>query len=284
MKIFYDKRQSVKENDSFSPSAGKPEQVVESWKQLGIPLELSTFTPLTLSELTLAHDPNYVEEVLNGRRNNGFGNRSLEIANALTWVAGSMVAAAKYSFENRQPSFSPTSGAHHAGYDSGSGFCTFNFLVIAAQIIRNLGAKRVGIIDLDCHWGDGTVDIMERLKLDYIQHYSFGAERVQRGKSAEEWLKSLPERLMEFKGCDLLIYNAGVDPHVNDPLGGKLTTEQLRKRDRIVFEIAKEICPAIATSLAGGYQRDERGTIAPVLRLHDATLRECVQLCGLPIQ
>jgi acetoin utilization deacetylase AcuC-like enzyme len=280
MKIFFDARQSVKTNDSFSPSAQKPAQVVESWKKLDIPLEIESFTPLTKEGISLAHDPKYVDAVLSCLQSNGFGNTSEELAKAFPWVCGSMVAAAVHAFSQKKPAFSPTSGAHHAHYASGGNFCTFNFLVIAAMVVQKLGAKRIGIIDLDCHHGDGTLDIIEKLKLDFIQHYSFGEQNITRGKSAENWLSELPAELFKFEGCDFLIYNAGVDSHIDDQLGGILTTEQLKLRDHYVFSTAQRICPAIAVSLAGGYQRDDKDSISPVLRLHDQTLIECDEVFG----
>jgi len=57
---------------------------------------------------------------------------------------------------------------------------------------------------------------------------------------------------------DLLLYQAGADPQVDDPLAGWLTSEQLRERDRIVFEhCAGRVLP-IAWNLAGGYQKPLR--------------------------
>jgi acetoin utilization deacetylase AcuC-like enzyme len=75
--------------------------------------------------------------------------------------------------------------------------------------------------------------------------------------------------------CDLILYQAGADPHVDDPLGGWLTTEQLRERDRRVFAAAVEWHVPVAWNLAGGYQRTEDGGIGPVLEIHRNTMREC---------
>lgn len=83
----------------------------------------------------------------------------------------------------------------------------------------------------------------------------------------------LPNIVKGFAGCNLLIVNAGVDSHIDDPLGGILTTEQMAKLDRIVFEGAREIGVPVCVSLAGGYQVGEDGIIDAVLRLHDTTLR-----------
>lgn len=271
MNIFYDKRQSVAGDASLSPSAGKPALVLESWKQLDIPIALFSFEPLSAAEIALAHDREYVDAVLSGTAPNGFGNRDPEVASALVWVAGSMVAAAMHSFRTKETSFSPTSGAHHACYASGGDFCTFNFLVIAAIKTHQAGAGRVGILDLDYHYGNGSDDIILRLGLSYVRHYSSGNDTLAAVGTAEKWLKRLPDIVRGFCDVDLIIFNAGVDAHLSDPLGGMLTTEQLARRDRIVFETAQGLGVPVCVSLAGGYQVAQNGSIGAVLRLHDAT-------------
>jgi len=190
---------------------------------------------------------------------------------ALPWVCGSMVASALHSLQTGETTFSPTSGAHHAGFAHGGGFCTFNFLIISSILAHRNGAKGVGIIDLDRHFSDGTEDIIRKLDLSFITNYTFGALSVQKGLSAERWLARLKNDLQKFSGCDLLLFNAGVDSHELDKLGGILTTGQMARRDHIVFSMAHTLGIPICTSLAGGYQRDGSGSIAPVLRLHDTT-------------
>jgi acetoin utilization deacetylase AcuC-like enzyme len=68
--------------------------------------------------------------------------------------------------------------------------------------------------------------------------------------------------------ADVLFYQAGVDPHVDDPLGGIMTTEQLAERDRIVYETCREMGVPVVTNLAGGYQRP----VEKVVGLHVNTL------------
>ena len=72
-----------------------------------------------------------------------------------------------------------------------------------------------------------------------------------------------------MKDCDVILYQAGADPHVNDPLGGWLTTQQLHERDRLVFEAAAELGIPAAWNLAGGYQTP----LNKVLTIHDNTMR-----------
>jgi acetoin utilization deacetylase AcuC-like enzyme len=273
MKVFYDDRQSVKANSSFSPSAEKPAKVLESWLKLGIPFDVCSFEPLTVDEIALAHDRFYVDGVLSLEAPNGFGNMNPEVAGALPWVCGSMVAAALHAYNTGELSFSPTSGAHHACYAHGMCYCTFNFLVMAAIKVHQAGASWIGILDLDCHHGNGTINIIDRLGLDYIQHYSFGDEHLGFGRAAEEWVIRLPDIVSSFKGADLLIFNAGVDPHIEDPLGGMLTTRQMTLRDRLVFKVAKQLNLKVCVSLAGGYQVDAEGNIDKLLALHDTTFK-----------
>lgn len=282
MKVFYDQRQCVPCNRSFSPSAGKPGQVLESWRRLGISFGEPSFAPASVDDIALAHDRGYAEGVLSCALLNGYGNRSPEMASALPWVAGSMVAAALHTFHTGEASFSPTSGAHHACYASGEDFCTFNFLVIAAIKAHQAGAGRVGILDLDYHYGNGTDDIIGRRDLTYLRHYSSGGDQEARTAHPERWLKRLPDIVRQFAEAGLIIYNAGVDSHIDDPLGGNLSTGQLARRDAIVFETAREIGVPICTSLAGGYQVAADGSYRAVLRLHDATFAAAFEMLESP--
>jgi acetoin utilization deacetylase AcuC-like enzyme len=275
VKIFFDPRQSVTENDSFSPSAQKPALVVESWKQLGIPLEFPDFEACSREQIKRVHNPEYVDGVLDCTVYNGFGNRSPQVAAALPWVCGSMVAAALHALQNKVNTFSPTSGAHHARYQGGGAFCTFNFLALAAVLALKAGARRVGIVDCDMHHGDGTEDILKKLKLKNVLHYSFANEGRVSGNQGADFIDEFSAHLQRFKKCDLILFNAGADPHIDDPLGGVLTTDEMRSRDFILFLTMKEFGIPVATSLAGGYQRDEEGGIGPVLELHNNTLIEC---------
>ena len=81
-----------------------------------------------------------------------------------------------------------------------------------------------------------------------------------------------------MSGCDLILYQAGADPHINDPLGGVMTTDQMLRRDELVFQECKAMQVPVAWNLAGGYQRDDQHGIRPVLDLHDNTMRACVQV------
>jgi acetoin utilization deacetylase AcuC-like enzyme len=277
VKVFYTPRQTVLDHVGFSPSARKPAEVVASWQRLGVPLELVEPVPATIDELALAHDRAYVEGVLQCRIANGFGNRLPSVAASLPWTVGSFRDAARHSLRTREIAASPTSGFHHARWDNGHGFCTFNGLVVAARVLLRDGAGLIGILDADEHFGDGTDHILAHLArtdppvADAIRHYTFGSEQIT-PRTAEDWLARWPQIVGTFRDCDVILYQAGADPHISDPLGGTLTTEQLARRDRIVFEVASAMAVPVAWNLAGGYQQPLRR----VLDLHDATMRAAV--------
>lgn len=257
----------------FSPSAMKPALVVESWRQAGFPIHIEPPSPVTVADLKRAHDPNHVDGVLAGLRRNGFRNQSLEVAASLPYTNGSMLSAARAALANGRVAVAPCSGFHHANFDECAGYCTFNGLMVTALALKASGeVDRVGILDFDAHYGDGTDDIIERLQIDWIRHYSAGKEEGGTIAHAVDFVNRIPAIVAGMSDCDVVLYQAGADPHVDDPLGGWLTTEQLAERDRRVFVAAKSLDLPIAWNLAGGYQQP----IRKVLDIHDNTMRACV--------
>lgn len=255
---------------SFSPSAHKPAYVVRSWMEK-FPIDVRAPRPAVEDDFLLAHDMKYVLDVLCLKAKNGFGGKEPEIAAALPYMIGSMVDAALEAIENGSVAVTPCAGFHHAGYYDGGAFCTFNGLVIAARKVLAGGlVKRVGILDCDQHYGDGTEEILAERKLhDRIRHVTAGKHYERDGRT---FLSKLPAIVESFADCGLLIYQAGADPHVDDPLGGYLDTRQLQERDNIVFGLCKDLALPVAWNTAGGYQEP----LSKVLTIHDNTMSECV--------
>jgi acetoin utilization deacetylase AcuC-like enzyme len=108
-----------------------------------------------------------------------------------------------------------------------------------------------------------------------IRHFSFG-QFFQEPGHGEHYLQRVLGLVDEhwFADLDLLIYQAGADVHVDDPLGGILTTEQMRQRDRLVFSIARAKNIPLAWNLAGGYQTP----VSKVVALHEQTMDACLAL------
>ena len=281
--IFYNPKQSTP-TSSMSPSSDKPRQVVHRWAQAygerAPVVESGAASPDTIA---LAHSPVYVNDVLSGSVPNGFGNTDPNVAAALPYSIGSMVMAAVWAASHPERAVvacSPTSGFHHAHSDHGGGFCTFNGLMVAALVLLRCGlADHVTIIDGDAHYGDGTQAIIDWLELgDKVLNVQPEMTDDEFGASHYVHALGMAVKLSLRRGKrPIVLYQAGADAHIDDPLGaGELTSEQMRKRDAMVFRIARDYAIPVVFNLAGGYQRDERGSIEPVLKLHDQTMEAAI--------
>ena len=281
--VFFSPR-LVAPDQRASPSAHKPAAVVTDWLDRGFPFEVIEPRPVNRNQLALAHAGEFIDDVMALRRDNGFGNRSAAVAASLPYTSGAMLAAARAALANRRVAVAPVSGFHHAGYEESGGFCTFNGLMVTACALHAEGLiRRVGILDFDQHYGNGTDDIIAALDAHWVEHLTAGATWRHQSQ-AVEFLDAIPEMVAKMSNCDVILYQAGADPHIADPYGGWLTTDQLHQRDlRVFIAAAKEGVP-IAWNLAGGYQRTKDGGIEPVLEIHRNTMLACIQSYGGALQ
>jgi acetoin utilization deacetylase AcuC-like enzyme len=267
--VYYSPRQ-ISNPDSTSPSPRKPALVVADWINQGLPIRVVEPMPVSREQIALAHARSYVDGVLNCVLPNGFRGRQQDVAESLPWTSGLLLSAARCALSTGLVACSPTSGFHHAGFESGFGYCTFNGLMIAAMVLKAEGkVSRVGILDYDQHYGDGTAEIIDKLAIDWIRHVS--TEHAS-ASGSNHFIANLPEVMRSFAGYDLLIYQAGADQHIDDPLGGFLTTAELAVRDRVVFAAAKTMGIPVVWNLAGGYQNP----VSKVLEIHRNTMAACV--------
>lgn len=257
-----------------SPSPRKPAWVVDDWLAHKLPIRIVEPVPVSREQLALVHDRDYVDGVLDCKIPNGFRGCDAHVAESLRWTVGSFLMAARRALKNSKVACSPTSGFHHAGVRSGYGYCTFNGLVVGAMALKDEGkVGRVGIIDCDQHYGDGTAELIERHVLDWVTQYSreFFVEYPRFG-AGSRFLEALPGLVREMEGCDLLMYQAGGDQHQDDPLGGFLTTSEMMERDRIIFSEAKAMNLPVVWNLAGGYQLPHER----IIKIHRNTMLACV--------
>jgi acetoin utilization deacetylase AcuC-like enzyme len=276
--VFYTPKM-VANISSSSPSAGKPARVVGSWERLELPIVNIAPNPVSPKEFKMVHDHDLVDGVLECKINNGFGNKSPDIANTLSYTTGSMISAAKESIRNGIVAVAPCSGFHHAGFRSATDYCTFNGLMVTAFALKAEGLiERVGILDFDMHYGNGTDELIAHHKAkSWIEHNTAGKE-YNSSYQANEFMSRIPEYVCEMRDCNVIWYQAGADPHIKDPLGGFLTTAQLMERDKLVFEVAKSLGVPVVWNLAGGYQVDRNGGIPAILEIHNNTMLECVRI------
>jgi acetoin utilization deacetylase AcuC-like enzyme len=278
--IYFDPRQNVDGLDSYSKSAGKPARFVKFMQARDFNTyghKLGSVVPLTRADLYRVHTPDYVDGVFAGTENNGFGNKDLRVPESCLWTAGSLLAASRWALRYPAlPACSPTSGFHHAGPDFGGGFCTFNgIMAVVAKLLSENPYLKIGILDCDMHHGNGTADILGHSDYPNVIHRTAGEHFLGDDVGSESleffaWLSHSIDELNDF-GCDLVIYQAGADQHIKDPLGGILNTAEMAQRDRMVF---RKVRAGIAWNLAGGYQVGKNDDSDPVIELHWNTLLE----------
>ncbi|MEB3351600.1 MAG: histone deacetylase [Cyanobacteriota bacterium] len=161
-------------------------------------------------------------------------------------------------------------GTHHAFPSYGSGFCIFNDVAVAARVLLAEGAvSRLMVVDLDVHQGDGTAAIFhgEGRVFTFSAHAASNFPLRKQtsdhdlplpdGLDDEGYLAALggllPDLVEQVKP-ELVLYNAGVDPHRDDRLGRLALSDQgLLLRDRLVLETCLRRGIAVATVIGGGY-------------------------------
>ena len=180
-------------------------------------------------------------------------------------------------------------GFHHAGYEGGAAFCTFNGLALVAQEHPD---KKIFVLDCDAHGGNGTEEFILRGDLPNLRQITINGGAFGCGageKSVSVTLKNVDHDFEPYRNAlelsleliddwkpALVIYQAGADPHKDDPFGGMgMTAPQMRERDRIVFEALKERGIPVMFVLAGGYQTPIETKLMP---LHLATFEEAAEV------
>jgi acetoin utilization deacetylase AcuC-like enzyme len=235
--------------------------------------------PTSLVDIGKVHDPGYVADVLALRRPSGFGSLSASVARSLPYTCGACYGASLVAL-NEGISASLSSGFHHAGPSGARGFCTFNGLMIAAaQLLASARVTKLAIVDCDYHYGDGTQEIIDAQRLsDRILHVSFG-RTYKKPEQADAYLTEMYRLriVLEEYRPGIILYQAGADTHIDDPLGGLLTSHQMRERDRAMFSIARDLSIPLSWNLAGGYQIEPDGSIPRVVELHLNTFEEALR-------
>ncbi|TKC02359.1 histone deacetylase family protein [Pedobacter cryotolerans] len=169
--------------------------------------------------------------------------------------------------------FNVAGGTHHAGSNWGEGFCLLNDQAIAANyLLNNNLAKRILIIDLDVHQGNGTAQIFanEPSVFTFSMHgdknFPFRKEQsdldiaLADETGDEEFLSKLSEALkfvFEKHKPDFVFYLSGVDVLASDKLGKlSLSKNACKQRDQLVFEACIKNQVPVQVSMGGGYSED----------------------------
>ena len=246
-------------------------------EELGADMSRIAPHPMPEEWIAAVHEPDYVRAVLSQtvpkpvERRIGFPVTERVARRSCLSTGGTYLAALIALREGFAAN--GAGGSHHALPGTGAGYCVFNDLAVAAHRLLEEGhARRIMIVDLDVHQGDGTAVCLAGRPDTFT--YSLHAERnfpvrkarssldvsVPDGLSDSGYLARLDETLApafaDF-GPDLVLYQAGVDPHEGDRLGRlSLTDAGLEARDAYVRDLCRDAGVPFASVLGGGYAAD----------------------------
>jgi acetoin utilization deacetylase AcuC-like enzyme len=205
-------------------------------------------------------------------------------------IANGTIQCARFALEHGC-ALNVAGGTHHAYADRGEGFCCFNDQAVAANfLLDNDLARKILIVDLDVHQGNGTAHIFrdEPRVFTFSMHgernYPLRKEKsdldigLPDGMDDEPYLTILKEtlpRIAEEFQPDFIFYQSGVDVLASDKLGRLgLTREGCRQRDHIVLSFCKKNRIPLAVSMGGGYSP----RIADIVEAHANTFRVAQEL------
>jgi len=242
-------------------------------------VEFHNASPARQCQAEQAHDPHYVERLMTGAltaqevRDIGLPQNPSVAARAFASAGGTLLACELAL--KRGLAASMAGGSHHANRQGGRGFCVMNDVGVAlsALLQEPQGIHHALVVDLDVHQGDGTAAIFagdQRVftaSLHCEDNYPFTKavsdldHGLAKGTGDSGYLQALDALLHRLDSTaihsDLIVYNAGVDPHEDDRLGRlNLTDAGLAARDEMVFEWARAHRKPLCLVLGGGYDRD----------------------------
>ena len=260
--------------------------------------------------LALIHDPDYVAAFTAGTLPRDAVRRiglpwSEGLVRRTKTAVGGTILTARLALEHGL-ACNLAGGTHHAHPSFGSGFCIFNDLAVAAAFLRREGlAHHILVIDLDVHQGDGTavafahepdvftfsmhcrknfparkppsdLDIAlpegfdDSAYLATLLHGEHHGYDVDTSPNASGEYRGLPD-LIERVEPDLVLYDAGVDPHADDALGKLcLSDEGLYDRDHAVIAACRSMGVPVACVIGGGYDKDHARLAARHATVHRA--------------
>ncbi len=253
--------------------------VMEELRASGAAITEHAPEPMPRAWLEAVHCPTYVDQVLRAdvprekERRIGFPVTPA-IASRVAHTNGGTWLAARLAMQHGYAANS-AAGSHHALHDTGAGYCVFNDLAVTAnRLIAEGDARRVLIVDLDVHQGDGTASLTAgredifTLSLHAEKNFPVRKARSSRDVALPDGIdddgymdtlaRHLPEVMTAF-APDFVLYQAGVDPHADDKLGRlALSDAGLAARDRFVVSQARRRGLPVASALGGGYGDDPR--------------------------
>jgi acetoin utilization deacetylase AcuC-like enzyme len=251
-----------------------------------------------IDDLCLVHTAEYVDAVVTGtvpreiQRRIGFPWSPQMVERSRRSVGGTI--AATHAALDDGVAANLAGGTHHAFADRGEGFCVFNDVAVAARVLQHHQlARRIAIVDLDVHQGNGTAAIFSgdvtvfTFSMHGDKNFPFKKEvsdldvPLADGTGDDDYLSLLRTHLHDVLNRhrpDFVFYLAGADPFEGDRLGRiKMTIDGLKRRDEIVMEACTRAQLPVAISMSGGYAND----IDAIVTIHANTIRVATAPVGV---
>ncbi|WP_116790047.1 histone deacetylase family protein [Flavobacterium psychrotrophum] len=258
----------------------------------GIAAQADFFEPgmPDMSHVLAVHKKDYVNDLLNltldprAARKTGFPLSAALVERELRIAQGTILGAEKAL--QTGIAFNIAGGTHHAYSTHGEAFCLLNDQAIATQyLINNNLAKKILIVDLDVHQGNGTAEIFtgDNAVFTFSMHgktnYPFKKETsgldiaLPDDTGDDEYLNILREilpKLIDTQKPDFIFYLSGVDILSTDKLG-KLgcSVSGCKQRDEVVLQLCNKLNIPVQCSMGGGYSPD----IKIIIEAHTNTYR-----------
>jgi len=238
----------------------------------------------TRAELERVHAPSYIDEILIDHTSSQWACARPDLATlASTFVGGTLVALDALLTGKANIAIHFPGAKHHAQYDYSSGFCIFADFALAADIATKDHGKKVAILDIDAHHGDGTENLTaanpnvltysihekgifpgtgnQSEPLMSVYNYPLGSDEPEQksNKDDQALLDGVKEfgRLADQFQPDLLFIACGADGHAEDPLSSlQFTIEGFKS----VAKLLRTRFPTLPILMggAGGYLPDSR--------------------------
>ena len=257
-------------------------------KKFHIPKECSIETLKTSHSLKYINDIKFKTLNVKAQKKIGFPINDSVVKRSFV-ATGGTVLASKLALDSKL-ACNTAGGSHHATFDYGAGYCVFNDVAVAANYLKNRGyAKKILILDLDVHQGNGNSEIFKNDKdvFTFSMHCAsnYPAKKSESDIDIElkdnmedkEYLNVLNDNLKKLNQStfDFVFYVAGVDIHQDDRLGKlKISDGGINKRDQIVIEHFYSKNIPLCGVLGGGYNK----SFDKLIELHSMLHKNCAQI------
>lgn len=284
MRIYYAERRALPLPAGHRFPAPKYGWLLERVEQTGLVQSgnLLAAEPASDEQLLRVHTPEYVQRMSLGQMTEKEMRRigfpwSLELVERSRRSVGATLAACRAALEDGL-SGNLGGGTHHAYPEHGEGYCIFNDVAVASRAMQVEGrARRIAVLDLDVHQGNGTAAIFAgdasvftfsvhgQKNFPYHKEYGDLDIALVDGAGDPVFLEAVRAGMacaLRLARADLVIYIAGADPYEADTLGRlRVTKAGLAERDRLVLSTCRQAGLPVAIVMGGGYAKEIDDTV-----------------------